>query len=71
MPGIKDSDLFFSEKYKVKSKGYVTVDTSKERLTEGDDKSSGAANSFSCINMLMLLALFKYGQAFQRCFRRP
>lgn len=30
MPGIKDSDLFFSEKYKVKSKGYTTVDTSKK-----------------------------------------
>lgn len=59
MPGIKDSDLVFSEKYKVKSKGYITVDTSKERLIGGDGKSSGAVNSFSCINMLMLLALFK------------
>ena len=59
MPGIKDSDLFFSEKYKVKSKGYITVDTSKERLMGGDDKSSGTVSSFSCINMLMLLALFK------------
>lgn len=59
MPGIKDSDLSFSKKYKVKLKGYVTVDTSKERLMEGDGKSSGAVNSFSCINMLVLLALFK------------
>ena len=50
MPGIKDSDLFFSEKYKVKSKGYTTVDTSKERLMEGDNKSSTAVSSSSCVN---------------------
>ena len=71
MPGIKDSDLFFSEKYKVKSKGYTTVDTSKERLMEGDNKSSTAVSSSSCVNMLMLAALFKQGQAFQRCSRKP
>ena len=41
------------------SKGYTTADTSKERLMEGDDKSRGEANSFSCVNVLMLLTFFR------------
>lgn len=51
------------------SKGYTTADTSKERLMEGDDKSSGEANSFSCVNMLMLLTFLRQGRALQTVFQ--